>query len=114
MSHSIRELLLHIQTETQFLLEHSTGLSEARFFSDELLKRAFVRSLEIVGEATKQIPQTFRDQYPAIPRREMAGMRDRLIHQYAGVNFRVVWETITLDLPGLHQQISLLLERNDL
>lgn len=114
MSHSIREYLQHIQTETQFLFDNSAGLEESRFFSDEILKRAFVRSLEIVGEATKQIPQTFRDQYPAIPWREMAGMRDRLIHQYSGVNFRVVWETVTLDLPGLHLQISSLLERDDL
>ena len=114
MSHSVREYLQHIQTETQFLLDNSVSLDESRFFRDEILKRAFVRSPEIVGEATKGIPQPFRDQYPAIPWREMAGMRDRLIHQYSGVNFRVVWETVTLDLPDLHKQISLLLERDDL
>lgn len=114
MSLSIRDRLQHIQIETQFLLDSSANLEEPRFFSDEILKRAFVRSLEIVGEATKQIPQTFRDQYPAIPWPEMAGMRDRLIHQYSGVNFRVVWETVTLDIHDLHKQISLLLERDDL
>lgn len=114
MSLSIRDYLQHIQTETQFLLTSSTDLDESRFFSDEILKRAFVRSLEIIGEATKQVPQTFRDQYPALPWREMAGMRDRLIHKYSGVNFRVVWETVTLDIPNLHEQICSLLEREDL
>lgn len=113
MSRSVREYLQHIQIETQFLLDNSANLDESLFFSNEILKRASVRSLEIVGEATKGIPQPFRDLYPAIPWREMAGMRDRLIHQYSGVNFRVVWETITLDLPELHKQISSLLERDD-
>lgn len=114
MSLSIREYLEHIHTETKFLLTNVIGLDESHFFADEILKRAFVRSLEIVGEATKQIPQSFRDQHPAIPWREMAGMRDRLIHKYSGVNFRVVWETATIDIPNLHEQIRSLLEREDL
>lgn len=85
MSRSIREYLEHIHTETKFLLTNVTDLEEARFFDDEILKRAFTRSLEIIGEASKQIPQAFRDQHPTIPWREMTGMRDRLIHQYFGV-----------------------------
>ena len=114
MSRSIREYLEHIHTETRFLLTSATGLDESRFFDDETLKRAFTRSLEIIGEASKRIPQAFRDKYPAIPWREMTGMRDRLIHQYSGVNYLVVWETITLDIPDLEEQIRLLLEQDDL
>lgn len=114
MSHSIREYLEHIHAETRFLLTNATGLDEPRFFDHEILKRAFTRSLEIIGEASKQIPQSFRDKYPAIPWREMTGMRDRLIHQYSGVNYLVVWETVTLDIPDLEEKIRLLLEQEDL
>lgn len=113
MSRSIREYLEHIHAETRFLLTNSTDLDESRFFDDEILKRAFTRSLEIIGEASKQIPQSIRDKYPAIPWREMTGMRDRLIHQYSGVNYLVVWETVTLDIPDLEEKIGMLLEQDE-
>lgn len=114
MSRSIREYLEHIHAETRFLLTTATDLDEPRFFGDEMLKRAFTRSLEIIGEASKRITQAFRDQYPAIPWREMTGMQDRLIHQYSGVNYLVVWETVTLDIPDLEEKSRLLLEQDDL
>ena len=80
MSFEPRDYLRHILAETDFLLQHSEGLSFSAFESNETLRRAFVRSLEVIGEATKQIPEAFRTEHPGIEWRGMAAMRDRLIH----------------------------------
>lgn len=90
------------------------GLDKEHFFNDEMRKRAFVRSLEIIGEAIKHLPPTLREQYPQIPWRSITGMRDRLIHGYFGINYEVVWETLTLEIPKLAETISLMLSRDDL
>jgi uncharacterized protein with HEPN domain len=64
-----------------------------------------IRALEIIGEATKQVPQSVKDSYPEVPWRQMAGMRDKLIHDYFGVNLVVVWKTVIEDLPNLEPLI---------
>jgi uncharacterized protein with HEPN domain len=64
------------------------------FLQDETLKRAFVRSLEIIGEAVKKVPEDFRAKYSQVEWRKMAGTRDRLIHDYLGVDYELVWDTL--------------------
>ena len=66
--------------------------------------------LEVIGEATKSIPKSFRDRYPFIPWRKMAGMRDKMIHKYFGVDVRILWETIKRDIPPLKPLIWSVLE----
>ena len=68
----------------------SASLDRSDFLSDPTLQRAFVRSLEIVGEAAKQLSREFRDRHPTVPWRAMAGMRDRMIHNYLGVDYEIV------------------------
>ena len=86
MSFEPLDFLRHILLEADYLLETSSGLTFEAFSSDETLQRAFVRSLEIIGEATKKVPVDFRAEYPDIEWRAMAGMRDRLIHDYFGID----------------------------
>jgi uncharacterized protein with HEPN domain len=114
MQPSTRERLEHILDEARFLLDNSRGVDWESFVSDEVLKRAFVRSIEIMGEAVKQIPDSVQQQYPEVDWRAIAGMRDRLIHAYYGVNYRVVWDSVTNKVPALVETIELLLTRDDI
>ena len=100
-----KEFLRHIQDECNYLIIVSTGLELKHFLADETLKRAAVRSLEIIGEATKKIPTAFKQQYGLIQWKSMAGMRDRLIHDYIGVNYSIVWDVIKNKIPDLHKQV---------
>ncbi|MBW4541719.1 MAG: DUF86 domain-containing protein [Myxacorys chilensis ATA2-1-KO14] len=76
MSPSAREYLQHILNETTYILTSVTDLDKAIFTQDETLKRAYVRSIEVIGEAVKQLPNDLRQKYSAIEWRAMAGMRD--------------------------------------
>lgn len=80
MSRSLIEYLEHISTEAEFLVDVSTNLSLDQLLTDELRKRAIVRSLEIIGEATKKVDEDTRHDYPEVAWRAFAGMRDILIH----------------------------------
>lgn len=71
------------------------------FKSDDKTASAVIRKFEIIGEAAKQIPAEIAQKYPEIPWKEMAGMRDRLIHFYFGIDHKLVWRTIKERLPGL-------------
>jgi len=106
MSLSVGEYLRHILDETNYLVSRTQGLSQGRFRQDETLKRAFVRSLEIIGEATKRVPEDFRRKYPQIEWRAMAGMRDRLIHAYFGIDYDIVWDVVINKAPQLQQDIA--------
>ena len=73
---------------------------------DETLKRAVVRSLEVIGEAAKKIPADFKLKWNSIEWKNMTGMRDRLIHDYIGINYSIVWDVIKNKIPKLHEQIQ--------
>lgn len=79
------EYLKHIQDEINFLMENREKLHEEDFLSNSVLQRAFVRSLEIFGEATKQIDPAYKERFPEVPWKSMAQMRDKLIHHYFGI-----------------------------
>ena len=94
-------------------MERTSGLDKNVFLQDETLKRAFVRSLEVIGEATKQLPENLRQKYGHVEWRAMAGMRDRLIHGYFGVDYEVVWDAVTNHVPVLYREIEEILRRED-
>ena len=86
------------------------GITKKEFEDSELLQGFVERKLEIIGEATKRISEHFKKQYPNIPWKDMAGMRDILIHQYTEVDEDIVWKTITQKIPFLKEQIESILK----
>lgn len=111
MSFEPLEYLRHIRDEAEFLAGRAAVLSKADFLEDELLLRGFVRSIEIMGEAAKKVPEEFRAKYPQVPWRVMAGMRDRLIHGYFTVDYDIVWDVAANRAAGLKDEIDSILVR---
>ena len=101
MSRDIMDYLMDIKNECDYLSNRTHDITFEEFLKNEDLKKAFVRSLEIIGEATKKIPDDIRKQYPQIKWKSISGMRDILIHEYFGVDYQVVWKTVTTRIPEL-------------
>jgi uncharacterized protein with HEPN domain len=111
MSLSPLEYLRHILDEAEYLMDESQALTKDQFLQDGTLKRAFVRSIEIIGEASKKVSSDLKNQYPSVNWKAIAGMRDRLIHDYFGVDYEIVWDVVENKIPALHQDILEILER---
>jgi len=113
MFRSPLEYLRHILDETAYLLSQTKGLSKEQYLLDETLRRAFVRSIEVIGEAAKQVPEDTRQKYPQVEWRAMMGMRDRLIHGYFGIDHDIVWDVVINKIPGLQQEIEKILGQEE-
>src|SRR5450759_3592603 len=111
MSKEPLEYLKHIRDECLFILSVTgNDFSKDDLIEEETIKRAIVRSLEIIGEATKKIPADFKFKWSSINWKNMAGMRDRLIHDYMGINYSIVWDVVRNKIPELTEQIIEVIE----
>ena len=107
-----RLYLNDILTAIESVESFTAGMDLDAFQADDRTASAVIRKFEIIGEAAKQVPEDIRNSYSEVPWKEMAGMRDRLIHAYMGVNFRLLWKTIKEDLPTTKRLVRRILEEN--
>jgi uncharacterized protein with HEPN domain len=103
---SDREFLKHVLDEILFVTGETKSMTFDDFMKNEILKRACTRSLEIIGEAVKNLSADFRKKHRDIEWKKIAGMRDKVIHFYFGVNWDIVWDVIEKQLPALKSKIE--------
>lgn len=101
--------LEHIETCLNTVINYIGELTEVGFMRQPMVQDACIRQFEVIGEATKRLSTPFREQYPHIPWRQMAGFRDRLIHDYLHVDLTLVWQTAKFTVVDLLIEIETLL-----
>ena len=95
----------HILENITKIESFSKNLSKRELDNNEMVQYAIIRAIEIIGEAVRNLPMSFREKYPEIPWREIVGTRDKVIHHYFGINFEIVWDIIEKDIPQLKLKI---------
>ena len=108
-----RSVLLYIKDIIDYMERAESylqNLTYEQFINDEKTCDAIIRCIEIIGEATKNIPNEIKEKYPLVPWRDISGMRDKIIHSYFSVDFEEVWLTVKEDISKLKPLIKIILE----
>jgi uncharacterized protein with HEPN domain len=98
-------LLEDIMVAIQKIRRYTSQMDHAAFLADDLVIDGVARNLEIIGEATRQLPDEFKHLHTQIPWTEIAGLRNRIVHDYFGLDLEIIWEIVQHDLPELEKQI---------
>lgn len=106
MTRDVRLYIEDILDSIAKIEQYIKNIDQQRFLTDTQIQDSVLRRLEIIGEAVKNVPSSFRDKYPQIPWKNVAGLRDILIHEYFGVNMRRAWKVISEDLSGLKLNLT--------
>ena len=101
-------ILEDIKLAIQKIGRYTSQMDHDAFLRDELVIDGVARNLEIIGEAARQLPDDFRRTYPQIPWTQIAGLRNRIVHDYFGLDLEIIWEIIQHDLPELEKQVRAL------
>ncbi len=109
MKRDLKLFLQDILEASQHIVQFVEGFDYLKFQNDDKTTSAVIRKLEIIGEAVKHVPDAIKEKSPSIKWKAVAGMRDRLIHGYFGVDYSLVWDTTQRDIPKLIAEISQLL-----
>jgi uncharacterized protein with HEPN domain len=110
MKHDDSAYLQHMLDAMDSVGTYLKGLDEAKFRGNALVQDAVIRRIGIIGEAAKRVSPTIRNRHDDIPWQDIAGMRDKLVHDYFGVDIGTVWLTATRDIPALRSRIVVILE----
>jgi len=97
--------IMHILDATNRIEEYTATVDYEEFMNNKLVQAAVIREIEVIGEAAKKLSEKFRKKHLEIPWKRIAGMRDKLIHNYFGVDMDAVWETVKKDIPELKEKV---------
>ena len=109
-SREFLDYVADIQEAAENISQFIAGMTWTQFAQDQKTIYAVVRAFEIIGEAAKKVPPSVRKRHAKVPWKQMAGMRDKLIHEYFGVNYQVLWKTAQEDIPPVRPLIAKVLE----
>ncbi len=87
-------------------MDRTARIGKDEFLGDQTLTRAVVRSLEVIGEAARQVPDELKEKHSDVQWKEMIGMRDRLIHGYFSIDYEIVWDVVTNKIPDVHRRLQ--------
>lgn len=103
----------HIRDSINDIESFTKNISKEKFMEEKLIQNAVIRSIEVIGEAVKNLPKNFKNKYEKIPWNKIAGTRDKLIHFYFGVDFETIWKVVEEDISYLKKQIKEILEKEE-
>jgi uncharacterized protein with HEPN domain len=106
-----KDFLSDIAEAMEMITRYTKGLTLKKFMIDRKTQDAVVRNLEIIGEATKNISNDLKTKYPEIPWKKLAGLRDKLIHFYFGIDYKIVWNIVRKELPKFINPLTKVLKR---
>ncbi len=106
-----RDFLGDIQEAAEMVILYTKGFTYQKLLEDRKTQDAVVRNFEVIGEAAKNITATFKAKYPDVPWKKIGGLRDKLIHFYFGIDYKIVWSISKKDLPRLRKQIKEILKQ---
>jgi len=109
-----RVYLLHIRDSIEKIEHYTNNTEYIEFRSNTMTSDAVIRQIQIIGDASKNISQSLKDKNPMVPWKGMAGMRDKIVHNYFNVNIREVWRVVKKDIPNLKKSIHSILEELEL
>ena len=107
---SVKCYLQDILDAIEKIKKYTAKVDYEMFSKNEMMIDAVLMNIAIIGESVKKIPEDVKEKYPDIPWKDIAGMRDKVIHDYFGVDVNIVWETIKKDVPELEQKIKVMLK----
>ncbi len=111
MKKDLLVFIKHILVSIKDIESFSKGLSKDKFVKDNLRQNAIIRKIEIIGEAVKNLSDSFKNKYSEVLWKEIAGTRDKIIHHYFGVDLDIIWKIIKTDLPKLEKKIIKILKK---
>jgi uncharacterized protein with HEPN domain len=106
-----KDFLGDIQEAIELIVTYTNGLTYKKFLDDRKTQDAVVRNFEIIGEAAKNISAALKAKYPEIPWKKISGLRDKLIHFYFGIDYKIVWNIVRKELPIIVKQVKNILDK---